>query len=82
MSDRSDAERARTKSDPPKFAVGQIVRVKNSPSDDAVDSLGEVGGQEGEVIESAWFGFRSCWSYGIVVDGTEYAAVEYDLESA
>lgn len=80
--DKSDAERARTQADPPKFAVDQAIRVTDHPTDDAVDSLREVSGQTGKVFEVAWFGFRNCWSYGVLVDGVEYAAVEYDLEPA
>lgn len=72
MGDRTD----------PKFAVDQTIHVKDDPTDDAVDSLGEVSGQTGKVFAVAWFGFRNCWSYGVLVDDTEYEAVEYDLEPA
>lgn len=72
MSDRSEA----------KFAVGQSVRVVPLPTDDVRDGLHEVAGLTGKVYEGPdWFTHASCWSYGVVVEGTEYSAVEHDLEA-
>jgi hypothetical protein len=69
--------------DTPKFKPGDSVRIVREPADIFNENVAEFGGYPAEIQQPAeWIRGRGLYAYDLLVEGTECAVSEDDLESA